>query len=122
MAKNNFKGSNVTIMVSSVAKSVKFYTEILGFKLKLQQGSHWAEVAIKTVTIGLHPKIKSQKVVRGDNMTIGLEVADIEKSMKELSVKGISFDFIKDSHVLLAYFNDPDNNVLYLFQYRKLKK
>ena len=119
MQNKNFIGSNVTIMVSSMAKSIKFYTDILGLELRVRYSSHWAEINACGMTIGLHPKIKSKKVIQGDNLTIGLEVRNIEKVMKELEARQILFDYKKDSVVKQAYFNDPDGNVLYLFQYNK---
>ncbi len=54
-------------------------------------------------------------------MTIGLEVDDFETAIQKLEQKGIQFDIQKDS-VVLAYFNDPDDNVLYLFQYKSQSK
>ena len=54
------KGSNVTLMVASMARSVKFYTETLGLKLKVRHSSHWAEIAADGLIIGLHPLIKTK--------------------------------------------------------------
>ena len=56
-------GSNVTLMVSSMAKSVKFYTETLGLKLKMRQSSHWAEIEAGNMIIGLHPKMKNKSLL-----------------------------------------------------------
>lgn len=106
--------TNVTVMVSSMAKAIKFYTGVLGMKLKVQYGSHWAEVTTKGLTIGLHPKGKN-KVKTGDNMSIGLGVKDIEKSVAALAEKGIKCKVHKDSYVHLAHFMDPDGNLLYLY-------
>ncbi len=121
MSKHKFISSNVTIMVKSMAKSVKFYTETLGLPLLVRHGSHWAEIDASGLIIGLHPQVKTKKIIRGDSMTIGLEVDNIETAMKNLGQKGVSFDFQKISGGLLAYFNDPDDNVLYLFQYKSKK-
>jgi catechol 2,3-dioxygenase-like lactoylglutathione lyase family enzyme len=121
MSKYKFIGSNVTIMVKSMAKSIKFYTETLGFPLRVRHSSHWAEIEANGLIIGLHPQVKTKKVIHGDNMTIGLEVDDIQSAMKNLEQKGVSCDFQKEGGGLLAYFNDPDDNVLYLFQYKSKK-
>jgi catechol 2,3-dioxygenase-like lactoylglutathione lyase family enzyme len=117
MSKYNYIGSNVTIMVKSMAKSIKFYTETLGLPLRVRHSSHWAEIDAGGLIIGLHPFVKTKKIIRGDNMTIGLEVDDFETAIQKLEQKGIQFDIQKDG-VVLAYFNDPDDNVLYLFQYK----
>lgn len=121
MSKHKFLGSNVTIMVKSMTKSVKFYTETLGLPLRVRHSSHWAEIDANGLIIGLHPQMATKKIIRGDSMTIGLEVDDIQSAMKNIEEKGVSFDFQKEGGGLLAYFNDPDDNVLYLFQ-RKSKK
>lgn len=115
----HYLGGNVTIMVSSMAKAVKFYTETLGLELKVRHSSHWAEVGNSGITIGLHPKTKNKTITQGDSITIGLEVADIDAAVKELQNKGLELMVQKDSQVYMAYFNDPDDNVLYFFQYKK---
>lgn len=120
MSKHKFIGSNVTIMVKSMAKSVKFYTETLGLPLRVRHGSHWAEIDASGLIIGLHPQGKTKKIIRGDNMTIGLEVDNFQAAIQNLQEKGIEFDIQKGS-LVLAYFNDPDDNVLYLFQYKSKK-
>ena len=121
MSKHKFIGSNVTIMVKSMAKSIKFYTETLGLPLRVRHSGHWAEIDASGLIIGLHPRVKTKKIIRGDNMTIGLEVDNIEAAIKDLEQKGVSFDFQKISGGLLANFNDPDDNLLYLFQYKSKK-
>ena len=121
MSKHKFISSNVTIMVKSMAKSVKFYTETLELPLRVRHSSHWAEIDANGLIIALHPHMRTKKIIRGDSMTIGLEVDNIETAMKNLEQKGVSFDFQKVSGGLLANFNDPDDNVLYLFQYKSKK-
>jgi catechol 2,3-dioxygenase-like lactoylglutathione lyase family enzyme len=117
-----YKGSNITLMVASMSKSVKFYTETLGLDLKVRYSSHWAEVTAPGITIGLHPKVKGKSIIKGTSMAIGLEVSDIDKAVQELEETGLEFEIHKDSQVYQAYFNDPDDNVLYLFQHRKPAK
>ena len=121
MANKNYTGSNVTIMVTSMAKSVKFYTETLGLNLIVRYNSHWGEMDACGMTIGLHPKVKGKSIIQGNNMTIGVQVKNVESSMKDLQAKGIVLDYKKDSAVQQASFNDPDGNVLYLFQYNQKK-
>ena len=121
MGEHKFISSNVTIMVKSMAKSIRFYTETLGLPLRVRHGSHWAEIDANGLIIGLHPAGKTKKVVQGDNMTIGLEVDNIETAMKNLEQKGMLFDYHKNSVAPQAYFNDPDDNVLYLFEYKSKK-
>src|SRR4026209_2770336 len=103
MSKYNFIGSNVTIMVKSMAKSVKFYTETLGLPLRVRHSSHWAEIDAAGLIIGLHPFVKGKTIINGDNMTIGLEVDNIETAMQMLEQKGIAFDYKMNSVAPQAY-------------------
>jgi predicted enzyme related to lactoylglutathione lyase len=112
------KGGNVTIMVSSMSKAIKFYTGVLPFKVIVQHGSHWAEVGTKGLNIGLHPKRKNE-IVYGSNASIGLEVDEIDASVHELEGKGVQCIIEKDSYVHIAHFKDPDGNLLYLFKNKK---
>ncbi len=106
-----FVGSNVTVMISNMDKSVAFYVETLGLKLKSRYDDHWAEVEGPGITIGLHP---SSKINKGDNLSIAFSVKDLDASMKELEGKGVKFNLYKDGQTNLAFFNDPDGTVLYL--------
>ncbi len=111
---SNFKGSNVTIMVSDMTNAIKFYTESLGLKLKVNYDNHWAEIEGPGITIGLHPKGKDIKV--GDSLSIAFEVTNMEESIAELEKKGIKFHPHDDEMVKLAFFTDLDNNPLYLVE------
>ena len=49
-------GGQATVYVSDMDRSVEFYTETLGLKLRLRAGNHFAMVdAGKGFAIGLHP-------------------------------------------------------------------
>jgi len=106
-----FLSSNVTVMITNMDRSVAFYTETLGLKLKNRYGEHWAEVEGPGITLGLHP---STKINKGDNLSIAFSVKDLNKAVAELEQKGIKFNIYKDDKVNLAFFNDPDGNTLYL--------
>ena len=106
--------ANITVMVTNLDVAIKFYTEILGFKLMNRFGEHWADIEAPGLTIGLHPTHKA--VTRGDNLQIGLRVANIKTTMEDLINKGVQFQENKDDQVRLSFFNDPDGNLLYLVQ------
>jgi predicted enzyme related to lactoylglutathione lyase len=108
-------GTIATIMVKSMSKAIRFYTGVLGMKLKVQYGSHWAEVTTKGLTIGLHPAGKN-KIKFGDNMSLGLGVKDMETAVAHLKEAGVKCEIEKDSYVHLAHFQDPDGNWLYLYK------
>jgi catechol 2,3-dioxygenase-like lactoylglutathione lyase family enzyme len=107
-------GCNVTIMVSNMDASIKFYTEVLGFKLKNRYGDHWADIEAPDMAIGLHPAAKD--VSTGNNLSIGLRVADLNDSKQALEKQEIQFDVRDDGEVSLAHFADPDGNAFYLVQ------
>ena|ERR1700752_4089416 len=110
----DFKGANVTLMISDMDKAIGFYNEVLGLKLKSRYGNNWAELEGPGITIALHPKNKGVKT--GNNMQIGLSVGDIQSVVKELESKGVQFELNQDTKVKLASFTDPDGNILYLAQ------
>lgn len=107
-------GCNVTIMVSDMDNSLKFYTETLGLILKNKYGNYWADIEGPGISIGLHPTDKV--IVRSDNLQIGINVANLEKAITDYEKKGIRFKMNEDDQVRIAFFNDPDNNTLYLIQ------
>jgi len=112
------KGANVTLIVSSVEKAVKFYTGTLGLKLKAQYGDQFAEVAAPGTTIASHPPIKNgPKPGNSESMSIGFAVEKLDAAVDELKRKGVVFSRIADdTQVRLALFTDPDGNPLYLSQ------
>lgn len=110
---------NVTVMVGEMSRAVAFYTETLGMRLKMRAGDHFAEVETTGLTVGLHPQgPHTPKAGTEGAMSIGLQVADIEKAMAELKAKGVTFTAgpTDDGYVTLAFFADPDGNPLYLCQ------
>jgi catechol 2,3-dioxygenase-like lactoylglutathione lyase family enzyme len=115
-----FSGGNVTVYVSNMDASVKFYTEQLGLKLAYRFGDHWASIiAGKGLTIGLHPASQESPAGRKGSMTIGLELeGDIDEAVRKLQSKGVRFDgpVHRDKAGSFASFADPDGNQLYLAQ------
>jgi catechol 2,3-dioxygenase-like lactoylglutathione lyase family enzyme len=122
MGNNKYAGSNVTIMVTSMAKSKKFYSDVVGLKLSVDFGSHWAELTGPGITIGLHPRGKKNVFATGTAVAIGFEVKDINAAADNLRSKGIELEVVNTGHVRQAYFTDLDGNSLYLYQYPAKKK
>ena len=110
------KDANVTVMVDDMDRSVEFYVNTLGLKLKGRYGNEFAQVEAAGMTIGLHPVSKSgAKAGHSERLSIGFGVESLEKSMADLKTKGINFaGVLDDNQVMLAFFNDPDGNPLYL--------
>jgi len=115
-----FSGGNVTVYVSDMDRSVRFYSETLGLKLAYRFGDHWASVeAGRGLTIGLHPASKQAPAGRKGSMAIGLELrGSIQDAIKALEAKGVRFQGNANEGKAGAFvgFEDPDGNQLYLAQ------
>ena len=116
-----FTEANVTIMISDMNLSVKFYVETLGLKLKSRYADQFAQVEGPGLTIALHPAFGGgPRPGNSESLSVGLGVADIESAMTKLKGKGVSFSRVSnDGPVKLAFFKDPDGNPLYLSQAQK---
>jgi len=115
-----FAAGNVTVIVTNMDASVRFYTEVLGLKLQYRFGDHWASVeAGKGLTIGLHPASGHSTAGRKGSMSIGLELSgSIHDAMRALEAKGVKFEGIVNEGKAGSFvaFEDPDGNGLYLAQ------
>ena len=114
-----FTSGNVTLYVTNMDRSVRFYTETLGLKLAYRFGDHWASVELgKGLTIGLHPTGEQAPPAKGRvGPAIGLELeGKIEDAMKTLEGRGVRFDGLVNEGKAgkFAGFQDPDGNQLYL--------
>ena len=103
--------SRVNIMVADIGKSVEFYVKKLGLKLLNQYGPHYAEIQAPDLLIGLHPK--SDKIVVGNNMSIGFGTKEFDRQVEELKSMGIEVETELDGWIRLAYFSDLDGNSLF---------
>ena len=114
-------GGNATVFVSNMDRAVRFYTETLGLKLTNRFGDHWATVeAGKGLTIGLHPASPKYPApgTKG-GMMLGMEVDDrIERVVARLSEKGVAIkgSIVRDESGNYAHLEDPDGNVIYLWE------
>lgn len=113
-----FTGGNLTIMVSDMERSVRFYNDTLGLTLKFRAGNDWAELQAPGVSIGLHPAGGHAPTGAGGGMSLGLQVANIESAIQSLQEKGVEFPhgWRASGALRLADFTDPDGTSLYLFQ------
>ncbi|GAA4281078.1 hypothetical protein GCM10022260_14990 [Gaetbulibacter aestuarii] len=93
-------------------KAIDFYQGKLGLELINRYGDHYAEIQAPDLLIGLHPA--SEKVVKGNNLSIGFGVVKFDSTIRELEANGISFQIEQDGWIRIAYFTDLDNNHLFL--------
>lgn len=108
----NLKKCRVNVMVSNMDNAIEFYSVKLGLELINRYGDHYAEIQASNLIIGLHPA--SDKVLIGNNISIGFGVVDFDATIKSLEKKGIEFTIEEDGWIRLAYFTDLDNNQLFL--------
>ncbi len=112
-----FKKAYVTVMVDDLDRAVEFYSGLLGLYEDLRYGDSWAEMTMKGLTIGLHPKKPGAHPAPKENhLSIGFEVQDLKKTAQELEAKGIIFHYQENEINLLAFFKDQDGTPLYLIQ------
>ena len=111
------KEANVTLMVKDIERSVRFYANDLGLKLKARYGDQFAQLEAPGTIIALHPASGEERQPKSESMSIGFAVDSLDGAMAELSSKGIVFSRVTDdAQVRLAFFKDPDGHPLYLSQ------
>lgn len=109
------------IVVDDIEKSMHFYTQVMGFKLKeFNQEFGWAEVAgPEGSTLGLAQSNLEQGVKTGTNAVITVSVENIEEARDQLIQQGIRLIgdmMIIPGVVKLQSFLDLDGNMLQLAQ------
>ncbi len=110
------KVSHVWLYVKDTSQSIRFYSDILGFKL-VAKFADGALLDAGGVLIGLHREVLDRKSPHCGN-TIILETGDVERSFKELSEKGVKFatPVRQEDYGIVADFRDPDGYILELWQ------
>lgn len=107
----NINSSRINVMVANIDKSIDFNINTLGLKLLNHYGEYYAEIQAPDLLIGLHPK--SDKVIVGNNMSIGFGVKEFDLHIEQLKAKGIVFNIENDGYIRLAHFTDLDQNSLF---------
>jgi catechol 2,3-dioxygenase-like lactoylglutathione lyase family enzyme len=110
----------VTIFVSNMDTSIRFYTDVLGMKLGDRYGNEFAILHGQNgLTIGLHPA--SAKSPAG-KISIGIQsTGPIQQSVARLTEQGVKFKtpVVDDKEVLAAEFEDPDGAEFYLVEVKQ---
>jgi predicted enzyme related to lactoylglutathione lyase len=106
-------GTNVTIMVKNMNKSISFY-ENIGFAMKNRWGEHYAMLTTTGLTIGIHPA--SEELKGSGNVSIGLMVDNIENAKELLEKNKTKFEMHDDKSGIYINFADPDGTVIYFTQ------
>jgi len=105
-------GSNVTIMVKDMDKSIKFY-ESIGLKLQQRWGDNYAMIDGPGITLGIHPG--GDKDSGSGDLSIGFMVDNYEKAKALLKKNKITVTQEAEDGKSGAYlhFSDPDGTALY---------
>jgi lactoylglutathione lyase len=104
-------------MVSDMNRSVAFYRDLLGLKLRFQSPG-WTEFDMGTTTFALHGampaagvRIQSEEPIAG-TASIGFGVENVDRSYQELKARGVQFVMPptdRDAEgIRLAILLDPD--------------
>jgi lactoylglutathione lyase len=109
-----------TIIVEDMDKSIKFYTDVLGFEIDSQHNP------IPGVTITLLKgegdamiELIKNTVDKIGLFSVGMEVEDINATVKELKTKGarITMEPIPITVGILAFLEDPNGVKIALIQH-----
>ena len=100
----NLKTCRVNMMISNMDNAIDFYQNKLGLSLMNRYGNNYAEIQAPDLLIGLHPT--SEKIIKGNNISIGLGVVAFDATMKELQSKGIALKLEDEGYIRLAHFTD----------------
>jgi predicted enzyme related to lactoylglutathione lyase len=105
-------GSNVTIMVKDMNKSISFY-ESIGLKLKQRWGDNYAMIDGPGITLGIHHGGDNES--SSGDLSIGFMVDSFEEAKELLQKNKITItqeaDDGKSGNYL--HFKDPDGTALY---------
>jgi predicted enzyme related to lactoylglutathione lyase len=115
--KQMLQATMVYYYVSDMEKAIKFYSDVLGLKLKVRFQNHWAELDAGPITIGLHPTEKGKKPKSGGG-TISCNVADIETFVEEIKSKGAKVSKIfAPERGKFVMVSDPDGNEIHVVEF-----
>ncbi len=105
-------GSNVSIMVKEMNKSISFY-ESIGLKLQQRWGDNYAMIGGPGITLGIHPGGDSTS--GSGDLSIGFMVESFEEAEEMLNKNKINITHKEDDGKSGQYlhFKDPDGTALY---------
>ena len=106
-------GTNVTIMVKSMDKSISFY-ESIGLKLQQRWDDHYAMICTEGITIGIHPG--GDKKSNSGTVSIGFMIRKLTDAQKLLTKNKIKFKTDLGKSGSYIHFKDPDGTILYFVE------
>lgn len=113
-------GLTCSLDVSNIDASIKWYQEVLGFKLLYKvDAMGWCELASPVLRVNVGLGQVEKKKQEGGNAVLVWGVHDIESARQQLEAVKVRFDGPTRTYegmVKLATFYDPDGNTLMLYQ------
>lgn len=114
---------HIALFTGNFARLKRFYVEDLGLpQVGSFPGGKTIFLQIGDTAVELIERTDWQSSETGGWQHLALEVADLDAAYAELSAKGIAFHVepknvpADDPSVRIAFFKDPDGNILELFQ------
>lgn len=110
----------VCLLVDDFEKSLKFYMDTLGLKVKSQEGKSFASFDLQGTEMAIFQKdgamamFPKEHMGNGGGVVIGFNVNDLNKAFAKLEAKGVkTFEGPKTTlwGQKVAYFKDPDGNI-----------
>lgn len=117
VAAMTFQFDCIFYYVQDLNRSIRFYAEVLGFRLMSRDAV--ARFDVDGVLFELVPAPPDQNPARTGNARLCLRVSDVGAAMQELRSKGVATKATADKgDGILGCFEDPDGNELCLWQYK----
>jgi catechol 2,3-dioxygenase-like lactoylglutathione lyase family enzyme len=105
---------------SDMERAIRFYTDVLGFKLTSRDTV--ARFDVDGILFELVPVPAQHKLMGNGNARLCLRVDNVEQALEELQAKGISTKPAEPRQTgVLGSFYDPDGDEICLWQYKDEK-
>lgn len=112
-----FQFDCVFYYVTEMERAIGFYAEVLD--LKLISRDEVARFDIDGILFELVPAQHGKKLQGEGNARLCLKVVNIHQAIEELQTRGVPASKVQEKdNGMLASFEDPDGNEIYLWQYR----
>jgi lactoylglutathione lyase len=113
------------VAVSDMKRSVEFYRDGLGIRLRFESPD-WTEFETGDTVLALHgggkPAVQSTELVAG-TASIGFYVENLDEKYNELKAKGIKFSLPptdrEEERIKLAVCLDPDGLAISIAEHKK---
>jgi len=104
---------NVFYRVSDMDAAVRFYTDVLGFGLKLRDGDRWAAFDVGGMTLAVEGGTPGGR----GGATVSLRVDGLDTVVADLRRKGADVGDVETGpHERKAQLRDPAGNQLLLYE------